>query len=105
MPVRAYLRGVFCWKVVFYELLLPALRLLGPSRYDAHLGGLGRAVAVTWPGRRAKLNGALRRAQQALDLDGPIDPLWSGLAANTARFLARDYALDIPDDAATLARF
>jgi lauroyl/myristoyl acyltransferase len=103
--VTTLLRKVFRWKFVFYELLLPALRLLGPARYDAALCGLGCIAAVIWPGRRAKLTSALRRARETLELDAPVETNWCGLAANTARFLARDYALDVPSDPSVLDRF
>ena len=41
----------------------------------------------------------------ALDADWPIATIWPALAANTARFLARDYPLDRQSDEAVLARF
>ena len=47
------LRRVFCWKFAFYELFLPLLRTLGPSRCDAVLRGLGQILTLVWPGRRA----------------------------------------------------
>ena len=100
-----FIREALRWKFVFYELLLPALRRLGPSGYDTALGTLGRVWAWIWPARKARLVCALRHAQQALDLDGPIEPLWPELAANSARFLARDYALDVASDAAVFGRF
>jgi lauroyl/myristoyl acyltransferase len=96
---------VTCWKFIFYELLLPALRLLGPARYDAVLCGLGRFMAFVWPPRRALLIQAVKQAREALELDEPIESLWTGLASNTARFLARDYALDIRSAETALTRF
>ena len=45
------------------------------------------------------------RVHGALDLDGPIEDLWLDLAANTARFLARDYTLDGCSDASVLRAF
>ena len=48
---------------------------------------------------------ALLRASAALDADWPIETTWSRLAANTARFLARDYPLDRQTDEAVLKRF
>jgi lauroyl/myristoyl acyltransferase len=99
------IREALRWKFVFYELLLPALRRLGPSGYDASLCALGRVWAMIWPARRARLVRALRHVQEALDLDGPIEPLWLVLAANSARFLARDYALDVASDTAVFGRF
>lgn len=98
-------RDVFRWKFLFYELLLPALRLLGPARTDAILCALGRVAFAVNPRRRAALIRALDRAQAALDLDAPIAPLWPEMAANTVRSLARDYPLDVRDDDGVLARF
>jgi phosphatidylinositol dimannoside acyltransferase len=103
--VTGTLRRVLCWKFFFYELLLPALRHLGPVPCDSVLCGLGRALAVFWPGRKGRLIEALRRAQTALELDGATERLWPALAANTARSLARDYVLDVRSDAAVLDRF
>ncbi len=99
------LRRIFCWKFAFYELFLPLLRTLGPSRSDAVLRRLGQILTLVWPGRRARLRNALMRVRDALDLDGPIEDLWPDLAANTARFLARDYTLDSRWDARVFERF
>ena len=44
--MTGFIREVLRWKFVFYELLLPALRRLGPSGYDASLGALGWAWAA-----------------------------------------------------------
>lgn len=99
------LRRVFCWKFAFYELFLPVLRTLGPSRCDAILRRLGQTLTLVWPGRRARLQSALTKVQGALDLDGPVENLWLDLAANTARFLARDYTLDGRSDATLFTRF
>jgi lauroyl/myristoyl acyltransferase len=103
--VNQLLRRVFCWKFAFYELFLPLLRTLGPSRSDAVLRRLGQILTLVWPGRRARLRNALMRVRDALDLDGPIEDLWPDLAANTARFLARDYTLDSRWDARVFERF
>lgn len=99
------LRHVWSWKFAFYDVLLPALRALGPARGDWILGHLGRLTLALRPRRRARLRSALRRAGAALDADWSIPAVWPGLAANTARFLARDYPLDGQDDEAVLARF
>ena len=99
------LRRVCRWKFAFYDLFLPALRTLGPARCDAVLRRLGQVIAVVWPGRRTRLRIALANVQRFLDLDGPIEDLWSDLAANTARFLARDYTLDGCSDSSFFARF
>ena len=46
---------IWSWKFVFYDLLLPALRRLGPARGDRILGWLGRIVLAIQPRRRARL--------------------------------------------------
>ena len=48
---------------------------------------------------------ALERACVALDADWSIEATWPALAANTARFVARDYLLDCQTDADVLSRF
>jgi lauroyl/myristoyl acyltransferase len=103
--VNRLLRRIFTWKFVFYELFLPLLRTLGPSRYDAVLRWLGQVLALVCPGRRARLRKSLIQARDALDLDGRVEELWPDLAANTARFLARDYSLDSRSDAKVFERF
>ncbi len=99
------LRRIMSWKFVFYELLLPILRRLGPVRGDGLLGLLGWLAMKARPQRGARLRDALARARIALDADWPIESTWSNLAANTARFLARDYPLDRQPDEAVLRRF
>jgi lauroyl/myristoyl acyltransferase len=99
------LRHLLSWKPLFYEAFLPALRLLGPARCDAVLGGLGRLHAALWPPRRRELTRALDRARGALGADWQAEDLHPGLAANAVRFLARDYPLDGGNDAEVLARF
>jgi lauroyl/myristoyl acyltransferase len=96
---------VLRWKFVFYDLLLPVLRGLGPRRGDAILGFLGWLAMFLRPGRRRRLRVALARASVALDADWPIQVALPALAANTARFLARDYPLDRLSDQAVLDRF
>ena len=98
-------RRAASWKFVFYELMLPALRRLGPAPADAALAILGRLAAILIPRRKTRLIGALRRAREALELVEPVERRWAELAANSARFLARDYLLDVPSDGATLERF
>jgi len=102
-------RELFTWKFAFYDVLLPALRRLGPERADAALVALGRASAAAWPGRLGRLAAALGRARDALGLAPDAWPEPSALApalsAGTLRFLARDYLLDTDDDATALARF
>ena len=99
------LRRVMSWKFVFYDLILPALRGLGPARGDAVLGFLGWLSIVLQPPRLLRLRAALERASTALDADWPIETACPALAANTARFLARDYLLDRQSDQAVLSRF
>ena len=103
--MKRRLRHILGWKFVFYDMLLPALRALGPAWGDRILGLLGRVVLAAQPRRRARLRAALRRAGAALDADWSIRGIWPGLAANSARFLARDYPLDGQSDHAVLARF
>ncbi len=103
--MRRRLRHIWSWKFVFYDVLLPALRALGPAPGDRILAGLGRLALALQPRRRARLRSALRRAGAALDADWSIGAIWPDLAANTARFLARDYPLDRQTDEAVLARF
>jgi phosphatidylinositol dimannoside acyltransferase len=98
------LRHLFSWKSLFYDLLLPSLRLLGPIRADAALGALGR-LALLGPSRRRELAAALDRARAALGAPWDTHALVPALAANAARFQARDYPLDAQPDAAALARF
>jgi len=90
---------------VFYHLLLPALRRLGPARGDVILGLLGRLAMAVRPRRRRRLRAALALASAALDADWSIKTTWPALAANTARFLARDYPLDCQPTEAVLRRF
>ena len=47
----------------------------------------------------------LERASAALDADWSIATIWPCAAANTARFLWRDYPLDRQSDKAVLSRF
>jgi lauroyl/myristoyl acyltransferase len=103
--VSGELRHVMSWKFVFYELLLPLLRLLGPARGDDLLGLLGWVSMSMRPSRGTRLREALLRARAALDADWPIEATWSRLASNTARFIARDYTLDRQPDEAVLQRF
>lgn len=99
------LRHLLSWKTCFYEILLPALRRLGPARGDAILGGLGRLSATAWPPRRKKLTRAIERAGTALRADWNAGTVRPALAANALRFAARDYPLDTASDEDVLARF
>jgi lauroyl/myristoyl acyltransferase len=99
------LRRILSWKFLFYDLLLPLLRALGPARGDAILALLGRMAMAVRPRRRRRLRAALVRASAALDADWSIETTWPALVANTARFLGRDYPLDRLSDEAVLHRF
>jgi len=99
------LRRVLSWKFAFYDLFLPALRRLGPARGDIILGLLGRLAMAVRPRRRRRLRAALLRASAALDADWSIETTWPALAANTARFVGRDYPLDCQPDEEVLSRF
>jgi lauroyl/myristoyl acyltransferase len=99
------LRRIFSWKFLFYDVLLPLLRALGPARGDAVLGFLGRLAMALRPRSKRRLRAALERAGVALDADWSIETTWPALAANTARFLGRDYPLDCLPDDAIVARF
>ena len=90
------------WKPLFYDAMLPILRRLGPETCDCGLAALGRLVSA-WPARARDQRAALAAASRALDLDR--DPLPASLAANLARFAARDYPLDGLADADVFARF
>jgi lauroyl/myristoyl acyltransferase len=105
--VSSLSRRIFTWKYHFYELLLPALGRLGPSRFDAVVRTVGTASTYARPGRRARLKAAVSAASSTLGLDaGRRDAFtWTDLAANAARFTARDYAIDVPDDDDVLGRF
>ncbi|WP_422928304.1 hypothetical protein [Singulisphaera sp. PoT] len=98
------LRHILSWKTLFYELALPALRRLGPRRCDSILTLLGRA-SLLWPGKRRALIQALRRARWVLRTDWDPKALRPELAANAVRFLARDYPLDVEEDAEVFSRF
>ena len=78
----------------------------GPwARAGATRSCAGWARPRRWlrPGRKSAADAVrLIEVRDALDLDGPIERLWPELAANTARFLARDYTLDGRSDATAL---
>ena len=70
------LRRVFCWKFAFYELFLPLLRTLGPSRCDAVLRRLGQTLTLVWPGRQSAaaecLDQGPRRSRSGRADRGPL---------------------------------
>ena len=87
------LRHAFSWKPIFYEALLPALRLLGPCAADAVVGGIGRS-SLAWPPRRRALTRSVARAREALGATWDARSVGAELAAAVPRFLARDYLLE-----------
>lgn len=99
--VTVKLRHLLTWKFLFYEAALPWLRRLGPRRGDAILGGVGRGLARLRPGLRAEVVDRLGRAGVGRDVGATA----FAVAANVPRYLARDYPLDLADDASALARF
>ena len=103
--VSSLSRRVFTWKFYFYEVLLPGLRHLGPARADRAVAAMGRLGARIRPGRRAALREAARRVNAGLKRHGAPPADWRTLAESAARFTARDYALNAPDDAEVAARF
>ncbi len=102
---RQSLRRIWSWKFVFYELLMPTLRALGPLCGDAVLGYIGWLAITVRPRSKRMIRSSLYRTSAALDADWPIEATWPALAANTARFLARDYPLDGQSDREVLTRF
>lgn len=98
------LRHFLSWKPLFYDAMLPALGCLGPARCDAALATMGHVTAL-WPPRRRELARSLARARQDLNTDWHLDQALNALAANTFRFLARDYPLDRLGVGDLLARF
>ena len=100
------LRRILSWKFVFYDA--------APARAAWHWGRRAATrSSAFWAGWRwrygrgggTRLRAALERAGAALDADWSIETTWPALAANTARFLARDYPLDCQTDEAVLSRF
>jgi phosphatidylinositol dimannoside acyltransferase len=62
---------VFRWKTYFYDVLLPALRWLGPERADAWLARLGRLSALAWPPYRRRLAASLARLSARDEMPQP----------------------------------
>ncbi|RUL81586.1 lysophospholipid acyltransferase family protein [Tautonia sociabilis] len=102
--MRPIPRCLTSWKPWFYQAALPALRQLGPARCDAALGALGRVLAAH-PGRAKRIDRRLTIAREALGADWDLDACRSALAANLARFAARDCTLEGLDDQEALSRF
>ncbi|WP_435017395.1 hypothetical protein TA3x_005001 [Tundrisphaera sp. TA3] len=99
------LRQAVSWKGWFHGAILPALRRMGPSRGDRVLDALGRlAMAARWR-RRRQIADNLSRARSVLGEDWVPGTTVGDVAANLARFTARDHLLDGLEDAEALARF
>jgi len=98
-------RHFLSWKPLFYDLLLPALRHLGPARCDLALAALGHLQARGWPRRRGELSTALTRVATALGTDWDLAATRSELEVNVLRFLVRDYMLDDTGDDDFFGRF
>ena len=97
-------RHFMSWKPLFYNGLLPALKVLGPSRGDAVLGAFGRLLA-SWPPRRRELFRALTRLRRETNAKWDIPKTQARLEGNVLRYLARDCRLDGGTDAEFFARF
>jgi lauroyl/myristoyl acyltransferase len=98
-------RHFLSWKSLYYDVLLPGLRLAGPDRADRVLAALGHGLAAAWPARRSDLTTALERARLALDADWDLVAVRRELEVGILRFQARDYLLDGLDDGAFFDRF
>jgi lauroyl/myristoyl acyltransferase len=99
------MRRFFHWKCWFYDILLPALRQLGPARCDAALGLIGRGIEAAWPGRRRELTGSIRRVGALLGADWQPQSIRPALAGNMVRGMARDCSLSGASHAEALSRF
>ena len=97
-------RHVLSWKSWYYKVVLPALRRLGPDACDSALTLLGRAVASS-PNRRREIAEAVQRANARLGSNWDEPATRRAVAANLARYSARDYPLDGLADDEVLARF
>jgi len=97
------IRRIFTWKSLVYGAMLPALRPF-PVFAERVLAACGR-LCWALPHRRRRLARQLDAAAGALNLPplGPADR--SNFAANTARFVARDYLLGRFDDQEPDRRF
>ena len=99
------LRRALSWKSWYYKVVLPGLRRLGPARCDAALGAFGRGIVGANPVRRREIVEALGRVRAVLGADWDLGATARAVAANLARFSARDYPLDGLDAAEVLSRF
>ena len=99
------LRRVLSWKSWYYKVVLPVLRRLGPAQADWFLAGLGRALVAISPRRRTEIAEAVKRVNLILKTDWDEPRVGREVAANLARFSARDYLLDGLSSEAVLSRF
>ena len=99
------LRRALSWKSWYYKVLLPGLRRLGPGACDAALGAFGRGIVACQPARGRAIAEGLERARGVLGADWDLEATGRVVAANLARFSARDYPLDGLADDEVLGRF
>ncbi len=97
-------RHILSWKSWFYKVVLPSLRMLGPEACDLALALFGRAIASK-PSRRRAIAGAVHRANAVLGAGWDEAVTRRAVAANLARYSARDYPLDGLADGEVLSRF
>ena len=98
-------RHVLSWKSWYYKVVLPALRRLGPGPCDEVLSRFGRAVAAARPALRREIAGAVHRANALLGAGWDESDASRAVAANLARYSARDYPLDGLATGELLGRF
>jgi lauroyl/myristoyl acyltransferase len=98
-------RHVLSWKSWYYKVVLPGLRRLGPEACDEALALFGRAVAAANSGQRRRIARAVGRANSILQAGWDEPAVCRGVAANLARYSARDYPLDGVPDGEVLSRF
>jgi len=99
------LRHALSWKSWFYKVVLPCLRQLGPEACDSALTGFGLAVAAMSPRRRRAIARAVARTNAVLGARWDEPGTCRDVAANIARYSARDYPLDGLPGEDVLARF
>jgi phosphatidylinositol dimannoside acyltransferase len=98
-------RHVLSWKSWYYKVVLPGLRRLGPEACDAALAAFGRAIVAANSTQRREIALAVERANALLGAHWDEPATRQAVAANLARFSARDYPLDGVADEEALSRF
>ena len=88
------LRDLLTWKFLFYEAPAAGAPAAGPGAARRGPRRAGAVAAAAWPPRRRALAAALARAGPASRADWAPERSAPALAANSVRFLARDYPLD-----------